>query len=30
MILHVTFEDGSTLGPFTLTEGMHPELTHCA
>lgn len=30
MTLHVTFEDGSTLGPFTLTEGMHPDITHCA
>lgn len=29
MSLSVTFEDGSSLGPFTLTEGMHPQLTHC-
>lgn len=30
MTLVVTFEDGSTVGPFTLTEGMHPQLTRCA
>jgi hypothetical protein len=30
MTLSITFEDGSTLGPFTLTEGMHPQLTRCA
>ena len=23
-------EDGTSLGPFTLTEGMPPQLTHCA
>ena len=30
MTINLTFEDGSTLGPFTLTEGMHPQLTHCS
>ncbi|HVU30546.1 MAG TPA: hypothetical protein VHE36_09115 [Sphingomicrobium sp.] len=30
MTLSVTFEDGSSLGPFTLTEGMHPQLKHCS
>ncbi len=30
MTLSLTFEDGSTIGPFTLTEGMHPQLTHCS
>lgn len=30
MTLTVSFEDGSSLGPFTLTEGMHPQLTHCS
>lgn len=30
MTLSVTFEDGSSLGPFTLTEGMHPQLNHCS
>lgn len=29
MTLSITFEDGSSLGPFTLTEGMRPQLTHC-
>ena len=29
MTVTVNFEDGSSLGPFTLTEGMPPELTHC-
>src|SRR5690348_3208146 len=29
MTLSIAFEDGSTLGPFTLTEGMHPQLTRC-
>jgi hypothetical protein len=30
MTMHVTLEDGTTLGPFTLTEGAPPQLTHCA
>jgi len=30
MTLNLTFEDGSSLGPFTLTEGMRPQLTHCS
>jgi hypothetical protein len=30
MTLNLTFEDGSTIGPFRLTEGMHPQLTHCS
>jgi hypothetical protein len=30
MVLHVTLEDGTTLGPFTLAEGAPPQLTRCA
>ena len=30
MTLRVALEDGTELGPYTLTEGMPPELTHCA
>jgi hypothetical protein len=30
MTLTVTFEEGTTLGPFTLTEGAPPQLTRCA
>jgi hypothetical protein len=30
MTLRVTFEDGTMLGPFTLTEGSPPLLTRCA
>lgn len=29
MTLNVTLEDGSVLGPFTLTEGAPPQLTRC-
>ena len=29
MTLNVTFEDGTTVGPFALTEGMAPQLTRC-
>lgn len=29
MTLHVALEDGTTLGPFTLTEGSPPQLTRC-
>jgi hypothetical protein len=29
MTLHVTLEDGTSLGPFTLTEGAPPQLTRC-
>jgi hypothetical protein len=30
MTFSLTFEDGSALGPFTLTRGMHPQLIHCS
>jgi hypothetical protein len=30
MVLRVALEDGTTLGPFTLTEGAPPQLTRCA
>ena len=30
MTLNVTLEDGTPIGPFTLTEGMPPQITHCA
>ncbi|MFL6736593.1 MAG: hypothetical protein ACJ8F4_05995 [Sphingomonas sp.] len=30
MTLHVALEDGTELGPYTLTEGMPPQLNHCA
>ena len=29
MTLSVALEDGTTLGPFTLTEGAPPQLTRC-
>jgi hypothetical protein len=29
MTLHVALDDGTTLGPFTLTEGTPPQLTRC-
>ncbi len=29
MTLSVTLEDGTRLGPFTLTEGGAPQITHC-
>jgi hypothetical protein len=29
MTLHVALEDGTALGPFTLTEGTPPQLTRC-
>ena len=29
MTLHVTLDDGTTVGPFTLTEGTPPQLTRC-
>lgn len=30
MTLNIALEDGTNLGPFTLTEGAQPKLTHCA
>jgi len=30
MTLSVTLEDGTALGPFTLTEGTPPQITRCA
>ena len=30
MTLRVALEDGTALGPFTLTEGTPPQLTRCA
>jgi len=30
MTLSVALEDGTTLGPFTLSEGAPPQLTRCA
>ena len=30
MTLNVELEDGTHFGPFTLTEGAPPQLTHCA
>ena len=30
MTLNVALEDGTSLGPFTLTEGAPPKLTRCA
>lgn len=29
MTLHVTLEDGTAIGPFTLEEGTPPQLTRC-
>jgi hypothetical protein len=29
MSLNVTLEDGTALGPFTLTEGLPPQITRC-
>ena len=29
MTLHVTLDDGTMVGPFTLTEGTPPQLTRC-
>jgi hypothetical protein len=29
MTLNVALEDGTTLGPFTMTEGQAPQLTRC-
>lgn len=29
IIFHVTLEDGTTLGPFTVTDGTPPQLTPC-
>ena len=29
MTLHVELEDGSTVGPYTLTMGTHPQITRC-
>jgi len=29
MTLNVALEDGTALGPFTLTEGMPPQITRC-
>jgi hypothetical protein len=30
MTLSVTLEDGTPIGPFTLSEGTPPQITHCA